>query len=226
MPLPPNVNPPRLDLSGISKRFGSTVALDNVDLSIDAGSVVALMGANGAGKSTLVKILAGVYPGDAGRMVLNGAPVVPTSPHHAKALGIVTVHQAIVDTGVPTLSVAENLLLDRYCTPGSRAVRTRRTDAQEAEALAARVGLTIDLQARLGRLTIADQQRVAIARALASDPSVVIFDEPTASLSDREAQQLFELIERLRNDGTAVLYISHRLADRERSLLASSGPDR
>ncbi|CAM2147075.1 nonpolar-amino-acid-transporting ATPase [Pararobbsia alpina] len=208
--------PPRLALAGVSKRFGSTVALDHVDLSVNAGSIVALMGANGAGKSTLVKILAGVYPSDAGRIALDGQSVTPTSPQHAKALGIVTVHQAIVDTGVPTLSVAENLLLDRYCTRGTPTVRARRSDVQDAGTLAARVGLTVDLQTRLGRLTIADQQRVAIARALASDPSVVIFDEPTASLSDREAQQLFELIERLRDDGTAVLYISHRMADLER----------
>ncbi|HTJ94850.1 MAG TPA: sugar ABC transporter ATP-binding protein [Pararobbsia sp.] len=210
------MNIPRLALSGVSKRFGSTVALDGVDLSVDAGSVVALMGANGAGKSTLVKILAGVYPCDAGRIELDGARVTPANPQHAKALGIVTVHQAIVDTGVPTLSVADNLLLERYCAPGSRAVRSRRVDTQEAAALAARVGLDVELRARLGRLTIADQQRVAIARALASDPSVVIFDEPTASLSEREAQQLFELIERLRDEGTAVLYISHRMADLER----------
>ena len=206
----------RLILSGISKRFGSTVALDHVDLSIEAGSVVALMGANGAGKSTLVKILAGVHASDTGTIELDGRRVAPTSPHDAKALGIVTVHQTIVDTGVASLSVADNLLLDAYCVRGTRTIRSRKLDDAQAAERAARIGLEVDLREPLGRLTIAEQQRVAIARALASDPAVVIFDEPTASLSNDEAQHLFALIDRLRARGTAILYISHRTADIER----------
>src|ERR1700722_5228477 len=99
----------KLVLTGISKRFGSTIALERVDLTVAAGEVVALMGANGAGKSTLVKILAGVHPFDGGRIELDGAAIRPATPQHAKAMGIVTVHQAIADTGVPSLSVAENL---------------------------------------------------------------------------------------------------------------------
>ena len=205
-----------LVLAGISKRFASTIALDRVDLTVAAGEVVALMGANGAGKSTLVKILAGVHPFDSGRMELDGTSIRPATPQHAKALGIVTVHQAIADTGVPGLSVAENLLLDRFCAPGRALIGTRRSQWQAARDIAARIGLDLDLGERLDRLTIAEQQLIAIARALAGRPEVVIFDEPTASLSDTEAQRLFEVIERLRDEGTAILYISHRLADLER----------
>lgn len=210
------MNSPRLVLSGLSKRFGSTVALDGIDLRVDAGSVVALMGANGAGKSTLVKILSGIHASDAGRIELDGREVSPASPQDAKALGIVTVHQAIADTGVATLSVAANLLLERHCAPGARIVRSRRADEAEAAALAARIGLEIALHRRFDSLTIAEQQRVAIARALVTEPRVVIFDEPTASLSDTEAQHLFDLIDRLRARGAAILYISHRMADLER----------
>jgi simple sugar transport system ATP-binding protein len=206
----------KLVLAGLSKRFGSTVALDRVDLTVAAGEVVALMGANGAGKSTLVKILAGVHPFDSGRIELNGKAIRPATPQHAKALGIVTVHQAIADTGVPGLSVAENLLLDHFCAPGRAFIGTRRSQLRAARAIAARIGLELDLGERLDRLTIAERQLIAIARVLAGRPEVVIFDEPTASLSDTEAQRLFEVIERLRDDGTAILYISHRLADLER----------
>ncbi len=210
------MTPPKLVLAGISKRFGSTIALDRVDLTVSAGAVVALMGANGAGKSTLVKILAGVHPLDSGHIELDGVTIAPATPHHAKALGIVTVHQAIADTGVPSLSVAENLLLDRFCAPGRTLIGTRRSRITAAREVAARIGLELDFGERLDRLTIAEQQLVAIARVLAGRPEVVIFDEPTASLSDTEAQRLFEIIERLRDDGTAILYISHRLADLER----------
>jgi len=219
----------RLVLSGISKRFGSTVALDRVDLSVAAGEVVALMGANGAGKSSLVKILSGVHPADAGHIELNGVAIAPATPQQAKALGIVTVHQAIADTGVPNLSVAENLLLDRFCAPGPAFIGSRRAQIKAAQTIAAQIGLELDLNERLERLTIAEQQLVAIARVLATQPEglnpvrresppgvrpeVVIFDEPTASLSDIEAQRLFGVIERLRERGVAIVYISHRLAD-------------
>jgi simple sugar transport system ATP-binding protein len=208
--------PRKLVVFGISKRFGSTVALDRVDLDVSAGEVVALMGANGAGKSTLVKILAGVQTADAGTLLLDGKTIQPASPKEAKALGIVTVHQTIADTGVPNLSVAENLLLDRFCAPGRVFTGTRRAQRKAAQQIASQIGLTLDLCERLDRLTLAEQQLVAIARVLAAQPKVVIFDEPTASLSDAEAQRLFEVIERLRERGAAIVYISHRLADLQR----------
>ncbi|HEY1723249.1 MAG TPA: sugar ABC transporter ATP-binding protein [Magnetospirillaceae bacterium] len=203
-------------LSGITKRFGSTLALDAVDLDLRAGEVIALMGANGAGKSTLVRILSGVYPPDAGTIVINGATVAPTSPKAAKALGVVTVHQAIAEVGVPTLTVAENLVLDDLCAAKTGALASRKQIRARAATIAAGIGLDLDINQTLDRLTIAEQQLVAIARAVASNPAVMIFDEPTASLSKDEVDRLFAVIDRLRERGAAILYISHRLADLRR----------
>jgi simple sugar transport system ATP-binding protein len=213
---PSSMTAPILTVAGVSKRFGPTVALDNVDLSIGAGEIVALMGANGAGKSTLVKILSGVYRPDAGELWLRGQPFRPVSPHDAKHLGIATVHQSIADAVVPTLSIADNLLLDRLCDPAS-AWRVPPAGRRAAAApLAARVGLDVDLGAPLGSLSLAAQQLVTLARALATRSALLILDEPTASLSAPEAERLFGLIDRLRADGVAILLVSHRTGDLRR----------
>ncbi|SDI71067.1 sugar ABC transporter ATP-binding protein [Paraburkholderia phenazinium] len=207
---------PILSASALSKRFGPTVALDRVDLSIYAGEVVALMGANGAGKSTLVKILSGVYRPDAGELSLRGKPFSPASPHDAKQLGIATVHQSIADAVVPTLSIADNLLLDRLCDSTSPWRVPLSGRLQAAAPLAARVGLEADLAAPLASLSLAAQQLVTLARALATRPALLILDEPTASLSAPEAERLFSLIERLRAEGVAIVLVSHRLGDLRR----------
>ena len=207
---------PILTVADVSKRFGPTVALDHVDLSIRAGEVVALMGANGAGKSTLVKILSGVYRPDSGELGLRGQPFVPASPHDAKQLGIATVHQSIADAVVPTLSIADNLLLDRLCDPLSPWRVPPAVRRQAAAPLAARVGLDADLAAPLASLSLAAQQLVTLARALATRPALLILDEPTASLSAPEAERLFGLIDRLRAEGVAILLVSHRLGDLRR----------
>ncbi|WP_322045391.1 sugar ABC transporter ATP-binding protein [Paraburkholderia sp. J67] len=201
----------------IAKRFGATVALARLDLSIHAGEVVALMGANGAGKSTFVKIVSGVQSADEGAMTLSGQAYAPGSPLAARRQGVATVHQSIADLVVPDLSIADNLLLDELCggvttlwTPRAR----RHTRARE---LAARVGLDgADLGAPLGSLSLAAQQRVVLARALATRPRLLILDEPTASLSAAEAERLYTLIDGLRDEGVAVLLVSHRLADLRR----------
>lgn len=213
---PPAAAPPVLIAAGVSKRFDATTALASLDLSIGAGEVVALMGANGAGKSTLVKILSGVIRADGGTLTLRGAPYRPASPHAAKRLGVATVHQSVADAVVPTLSIADNLLLDRLCDPASpwRAPPSARRDA--ARPLAARVGLDVDLSAPLASLSLADQQRVTLARALAGQPGLLILDEPTASLSAPEAERLFTLLDALRADGVAILLVSHRLGDLRR----------
>ncbi|WP_175833081.1 sugar ABC transporter ATP-binding protein [Burkholderia cenocepacia] len=207
---------PVLSATGIAKRFDATVALSALDLSIGAGEVVALMGANGAGKSTFVKILSGALHADGGTLTLRGEPYRPASPHAAKRLGVATVHQSVADAVVPTLSIADNLLLDRLCDPASpwRVPPAARRDA--ARSLAARVGLDVDLAAPLAALSLADQQRVTLARALAGQPSLLILDEPTASLSAAEAERLFELVDALRRDGVAILLVSHRLGDLRR----------
>lgn len=209
-------NEPILTASALTKHFGATVALSKLDFSIHPGEVVALMGANGAGKSTLVKILSGVYPPDSGILTLQGQPYRPTSPQVAKQLGIATVHQSIADAVVPALSVADNLLLDRLCDPASpwRVPPAARREA--ARLLAERVGLDVDLLAPLGSLSLANQQLVTLARALASRPQLLILDEPTASLSAAEAERLFTRLEPLREEGVAILLVSHRLGDLRR----------
>lgn len=207
---------PVLDVTALSKRFGPTIALDRFDLSIAPGEVVALMGANGAGKSTIVKILSGVYAGDSGTVTLHGKRYAPASPQDAKARGIATMHQAIADSVVPALSIADNLLLDRFNKPGAAWLATPRTRSRDARAIAALIGLDADLNSPLSTLSIAGRQLVTLARVLAAKPSVLILDEPTASLSGAEAERLFTALDALREQGVAMLLVSHRLGDLRR----------
>ncbi|MGF6978298.1 simple sugar transport system ATP-binding protein [Paraburkholderia sp. JPY465] len=210
------MNQPVLKAVSITKRFGATTALTHLDLDIRAGEVVALMGANGAGKSTLVKIISGVYGADSGALTLRGETFAPSSPQQAKRLGVATVHQSTADAVVPALSIADNLLLDQLCDAASAWRMTPAVRVDAARPLALRVGLEVDLSAPLHTLSLAGQQLVTLARALASNPSLLILDEPTASLSAPEAERLFALIERLRADGAAILLVSHRLGDLRR----------
>ena len=174
------------------------------------------MGANGAGKSTFVKILSGVYARDEGMLTLGERAYAPDSPQAAKHLGVATVHQSIADAVVPALSVADNLLLDELCGGGAQWWTPRASRHLRAAALAARVGLEVDPGAPLGSLSLAGQQRLVIARALASRPRLLILDEPTASLSTSEAARLHALVDGLREEGVAVLLVSHRLGDLRR----------
>lgn len=200
-------------IEGLTKSFGLTPVLAGVDLSLDAGQVTALMGANGAGKSTLVKIVSGVHRLDSGTMRLAGRPYAPPGPAEAIRAGIVTVHQNINDGIVADLDVATNLTLDRLSGKGARLGFNPRRVRREAAAVAERMDLHLDLRARVGDLSLADRQMVAIARAMAREPEVLILDEPTSSLSSVEADRLFGLIDRLRDHGVAILYISHRMSD-------------
>jgi simple sugar transport system ATP-binding protein len=210
------MNLPVLKVVALRKRFGSTIALAHLDLDVHAGEVVALMGANGAGKSTLVKIISGVYPPDGGAMMLRGESFAPSSSQHAKRTGVATVHQSVADAVVPTLSVADNLLLERLCDGRCAWSMTASARSRAAKPLAQRVGLDVELSAPLATLSLADQQRVTLARALADTPSVLILDEPTASLSAPESDRLFALIESLRAEGTAIVLVSHWLGDLRR----------
>ncbi|PXW24059.1 sugar ABC transporter ATP-binding protein [Paraburkholderia caballeronis] len=208
-----------LDARALSKRFGPTRALDRFDLSIRAGEVVALMGANGAGKSTVVKILSGVLRADSGTLTLRGRPYQPDSAQRAKALGVATMHQAVADAVVPTLSIAENLLLDRTSSPsraGGRWFATPSARLRDARAIAAHVGLTGDLAAPLAEQSVATKQLVTLARALDTDPALLILDEPTASLSAAEAHTLFAALDALRARGVGILLVSHRPGDLRR----------
>ncbi|WP_246791875.1 sugar ABC transporter ATP-binding protein [Burkholderia perseverans] len=207
---------PVLEARGLAKRFGATRALDGVDLTMRAGEVVALMGANGAGKSTLVKILSGVLRADAGTIRLRGLPFAPAGTQQAKAAGVATMHQSVAEAIVPTLSIAENLLLDRTNRGDGRWFETPAARRRAAAALAARVGLEVDLAAPAHTQPVAIRQLVTLARALDTDPALLILDEPTASLSADEAERLFGALDRLRERGVAILLVSHRSGDLRR----------
>jgi simple sugar transport system ATP-binding protein len=199
--------------AGLKKSFGPIQVLGGVGLELHAGEVTVLMGANGAGKSTLVKIISGVYSLDAGDITLDGKPFQPATPAEAIRAGVVTVHQNIADGVVAALDVATNLTLDRLNGKGAPILFNPRRVRREARKVADAMGLSIDLDARITDLSLADRQMVAIARAMAHEPKVLILDEPTSSLSSAEANRLFTLIDRLRAHGVAILYISHRMSD-------------
>ena len=200
-------------LSGINKSFGNNHVLRGVDLALDAGEIVALMGANGAGKSTLVKLVCGYHALDSGTMELEGRSYLPSDPASAIAAGIVTVHQSIDDGVVPDLDVASNLMLDRFTRADASLLVRDRQMRKEAREIAGAMGITTDVRTRVSELGVADRQMIAIARAMARAPKVLILDEPTSSLSAKEADRLFQLLDTLRSQGVAILYISHRMSD-------------
>lgn len=202
---------PRLELSGISKGFGATQALRGVGLRLFGGEIHALMGQNGAGKSTLIKVLTGVHAPDAGRIELDGRAIAPATPLQAQQLGISTVYQEV--NLCPNLSVAENIFAGRYPRRGwlaARAIDWPRMQAQARDLLAG-LNLHVDVGLELAHYPVAVQQMVAIARALAIRSQVLILDEPTSSLDDGEVQQLFAVLRRLREQGLAILFVTHFL---------------
>lgn len=200
-------------ISDLEKAFGDNLVLRGLSLDLPAGSVTALMGANGAGKSTLVKILSGVHSSDSGNVVLAGQKFIPSSPSDAIRKGVVTVHQAINDGVIPDLDVASNLMIDRLAEPNFGFFLKRKKLFGDAQEIADRMGIDVDVRQPVAQLGVADRQLIAIARAMSHQPSLLILDEPTSSLSAVEAERLFELIETFKARGVAVLYISHRMSD-------------
>lgn len=201
---------PLLRLEGVSKRFGATQALNNVQFELRAGEVHALMGENGAGKSTLMKILAGNIQRDGGRIVLGGQEVEIRSPRDAQSLGIAIIHQEL--NTVPAMTVAENLSLGHE--PRTRfGMLDRRRALEDARSKLARIGANIDPRRPLGSLSVGMQQMVEIARAVSEDARVLVLDEPTAALSRGEALQLYEIIRQMRSAGVGLIYISHRMEE-------------
>ena len=200
-------------IEGLGKSFGPYSVLDGVSLDLFPGQVTVLMGANGAGKSTLVKVMSGVHQPSMGTMTLAGEPFAPSTPAEAIRAGVVTVHQSINDGIVGALDVATNLTLDRLSGKDARLFVSPRRMRREAAEVAARLDLDLDLRADISSLSLADRQMVGIARALSHEPKVMILDEPTSSLSSAEADRLFATIDRLRAQGVAILYISHRMSD-------------
>lgn len=200
-----------LVLQQIVKRFGRTVALDGVDLTVASGRIHGVLGENGAGKSTLMRIAAGALRPDAGTLHVDNQPLAAASALDARRAGIAMVHQHFML--VPTLTVAENCILGR--TDQSPWV-SRRALARELRDQSRRFGLDIDPDARVDTLSVGQQQRVEILRAVITAGRVLILDEPTAVLAPGEVDQLFETLTRLRGDGLAIAFISHKLAEVER----------
>lgn len=197
-----------LQLRGITKVFPGVKALEDVDLDVRRGEVHALLGENGAGKSTLMKVLAGKYQAESGEILLQGKVVHLGGPLVAKVKGILLIHQEL--SLVPGLSVAENIFLGSLPTKWMRRIDWRKL-RDDAASILAKLNCSFGPNEKLGNLSIANQQMVEIARALAFEPQIVIFDEPTSSLTDQEKSVLFENIRRLQQQGVAIIYISHRM---------------
>jgi simple sugar transport system ATP-binding protein len=194
-------------MRGIRKEFPGVTALADVDFRLLPGEVHALMGENGAGKSTLIKVLTGVYPADAGEILLDGQPVRFGSPLQAQAAGVSTVFQEV--NLCPNLSVAENIFIGRE--PRRFGLINWRPLRRRARELLARINVDVDVTAPLGSYSLAIQQLVAIVRALDISAKVLVLDEPTSSLDKDEVAQLFTVMRRLRDEGVAILFVTHFL---------------
>lgn len=200
-----------LQISGVTKIFPGVKALDGVRFELRRGEIHALMGENGAGKSTFIKVLTGVHLPDSGEIYMDGKKVEITGPQAAQALGIAAIYQHLA--AYPHLSVAENIFMGHEVLSGpAKRIDWKKTNAQAA-ALLQSLGCGISPTERMGVLSIAQQQLVEIAKALSQNARVLIMDEPTAALSRRESEELYEIVRKLRAGGTSVILISHRFED-------------
>ena len=206
--------PPLLKMSAISKRFPGVIALENVQLEVQHGEIVGLIGENGAGKSTLMKILGGVIQPDSGAVELDGEKVCINSPREASGRGIEFIHQEL--SVLDNLDVAANIFLRREPTKGGwlRLIDNARL-YREADTLLKKLGLNIPSRTPLAKLSLAQQQLVEIARAISAGARIVIMDEPTSSLTLSEVRRLIEIVGDLKASGVSVVYISHRLHEVE-----------
>ena len=205
-----------LELKGVSKSFPGVKALDNVSLSVRPGTVHALMGENGAGKSTLMKCLFGIYKMDAGEVYINGEKVTINNPDEAMKMGIAMVHQELQP--VLPRSVAENMYLGRFPTHnyGPLKVIDHKKMYEDTAYWLKQVGMDFDPKAPLSDLSIGQMQSIEIAKAVSHEAKVIIFDEPTSSLSDKEVEVLFRIMNDLRDKGVAMIYISHKMDEIKR----------
>src|SRR6201993_1302607 len=205
-----NSQQPILEVRKISKSFPGVRALNNVDLRIWPGEIYALMGENDAGKSTLMKILSGAYRPDSGQILIDGKAAQFRTPHDARAAGIGIIYQELTVT--PNLTVSGNVFLGSELKRFGFMKDTASMDWKTQEVLH-RLGARFDASDRAANLQVAEQQQVEIARALFHKSRVLVMDEPTAALSDRETVRLFEIVRHLRSEGLAIIYISHRMAE-------------
>ncbi|MEK3764110.1 sugar ABC transporter ATP-binding protein [Solibacillus sp. FSL K6-4121] len=200
-----------IEMKGIKKAFSGNVVLNNVEFTLLDGEIHALMGENGAGKSTMMKILAGIYSRDEGDVLVDGQSYTFTSAKDAESLGIHVIHQEL--NILPHLSVAENLFLGKEKTIGRTGFLRTRQMNKEAQTLLAKLGLHIDVRQPAGSLSVGKQQLIEIAKAINSEAKYIVMDEPTAALTDREIETLFETIRELKAKGISFVYISHRMEE-------------
>ena len=199
-----------LELKGITKIFPGVKALDNVHFSLKEGEIHALMGENGAGKSTFIKVITGVYQAEEGEMFLNGEKVTIRGPKDAQNLSIAAIYQH--GTAYQQLSVTENIFMGHEKMTKLHTINWRQMH-KDAAVLLKQLGSEIDPHSTMGNLTVADQQIVEIAKAISTNAKIIIMDEPTASLSKRECEELYRITEQLRDEGRSIIFISHRFED-------------
>ena len=199
--------PDKLVMTGIGKRFAGVLAVDDAALSVRKGEAHALVGANGAGKSTMMNVLCGVMRRDEGEIRIDGAPVEFHDPLAARRHGIGLVHQEL--NMLPSMTVAENVLIDELPTRGG--LTDKDAMRERVRSILERLGCAFGAEDVVEALSIGDRQMVEVARALAGDPGILVFDEPTSSLSAREKERLFEVIAALKKSGVAIVYITHFL---------------
>ncbi len=199
-----------LEMRGITKRFPGVLALNNVDFTARRGEIHSVIGQNGAGKSTLVKILAGDYSPTQGEIFMDGQAVTFHNQRESRAKGISIVYQEL--SLLPNLTVADNIFLGRE--PGRRFIINENEIHAQARQVLAQLGVeTIDVAQRLGELPLAQQQQIEIAKAISFRPQILILDEPTAALAPKDAERLFEILDRLKSQNIAIIYITHRLRE-------------
>ena len=199
-------------MTGIDKSFSGTQVLTNVDIEIKHGEIHALMGENGAGKSTLVKVLTGIHPRDNGVVKLEGKEVTFTNPKEAEEKGIIVIHQEL--NIIPHLTVAENMYLGKELTYGKTGILNTKAMKKQTVQSLKRLGVTnIHPDETAGNLSVGQQQMVEIARSIATDAKLIVMDEPTAALTDREIKSLFKVIDSLKAQGVSIIYISHRMEE-------------
>jgi len=202
-----------LKVEGITKTFAGIVALDHVDFSLKKGEIHALVGANGAGKSTLIKILTGAYKADSGKIFLNGKEVIILNPHQANQLGISAVYQEF--SLINQLSVAENIYMGKLPCKDFKVLK--KVDWQQmnqnAQEVLGMMETPIDTKALVGNLSVAQKQLVEIAKALSNNSSILIMDEPTASLTDNDIENMMNVVKGLAKKGISIIYVSHRLEE-------------
>jgi len=201
----------------ISKRFGVTQALDHVSFDFYEGEIFSIVGANGAGKSTFIKVLCGYYADYEGEIYIDDKPVKFRSPRDAYEAGIQVVHQSIEQGIVQNMNVAENLALEQVIAPEADFIYDKERIEKEAIKIAKKMGIDyLDMTQNIQEITQSEKQMITIARALATKPKLLILDEPTSSISEREAERLFEVLYKLRDEGVSILYVSHYLQEIKR----------